>query len=280
MTFPEYLTELGLAERTVELYAGAARACLAQDDPLELVVSGGLSPSRRDTFRKALLHWARWQGDGDLEQRLREAVVPGTRQRAGGRARAITLPEWHALRKAAAQLSDEAEAATLVLVITSGLRVSEVLGLTREQLREALETGRATGVRVKGGGERTWPLVGDEPEAAAGALVDLLRPGEPVWFAMLSRSRQQAETVKRRLRTMLARLGRQLGIKERVHPHICRRAVGDAVRVYSNGDMKLVQEVLGHSRLQTTLDWYQDHGHPDEVRAALTKAFRGEPADE
>lgn len=272
--FRQHLIDAGLAPRSVELYSSAvawARTWATKmGEPLDAILGVALSPSRLDTFRKALLHWARFTEDEEFEARLRDAKVAGSTRRSRP-VRSVSLDEWNKLRAAVQELPEGGERAALVLVSTSGLRVAEVLQLTREQLESALEHGTVD-ITLKGGDTGPFHLVSDEQRSAAEALVGCLRPGLEVW-SVVGRRCTSLDSASRRLRTTLERLGREVGCRVRLSPHVLRRAVGDAVRVASGGDMKLVQEALHHRRLETTLRSYQDHGHPEEVRRAMKAAL-------
>jgi integrase len=65
------------------------------------------------------------------------------------------------------------------------------------------------------------------------------------------------------LRKLLAALRRSLGIKRQITAHDLRRTT--ATRVYSaTRDIRLVQAMLGHGNLGSTV-WYLDH-HLQEVQ--------------
>jgi integrase/recombinase XerC len=64
---------------------------------------------------------------------------------------------------------------------------------------------------------------------------------------------------------------RQLGLDEHVHPHVLRHSMASHV-LQSSGDLRAVQELLGHANIATTqiytrLDWQHlakayDAAHP------------------
>lgn len=63
------------------------------------------------------------------------------------------------------------------------------------------------------------------------------------------------------LRTAFRRLKERLGIRQSLHPHDLRRTT--AARVYDlTGDLRLVQSLLGHRNLQTTLHYLDHRNYP------------------
>jgi integrase/recombinase XerC len=157
--------------------------------------------------------------------------------------------------------------ALLELVYSSGLRIGETLGLELHDLDLEARTVRVTG---KGSRTRVVP-VGTQ---ASGVLAQWLAR-RPLWAAPDERrlfvsSRGgplSAGSVRAQLRARaLAR-----GIEGRVYPHALRHSFASHV-LQSSGDLRAVQELLGHASISTTqvythLDWQHlakayDAAHP------------------
>jgi integrase len=79
------------------------------------------------------------------------------------------------------------------------------------------------------------------------------------------------------LRKLFTALRKRLGIKRRIVPHDLRRTT--ATRVYSaTKDIRLVQALLGHGHLGSTL-WYLDH-HMEEVGLSHLELAKLNPTTE
>ena len=163
--------------------------------------------------------------------------------------------------------------AMLELFYSSGLRLSELTGLDLGSLD--LEAGL---VRVLGKGrrERTVPVGRLAREALRAWLA--LRPG---WAApqegALFVSRRGGRLGNRAVQSRLALAGLRAGLGERLHPHRLRHAFASHM-LESSGDLRAVQELLGHADLATTqiythLDFQHlaqvyDNAHPRARRKA------------
>jgi integrase/recombinase XerD len=141
--------------------------------------------------------------------------------------------------------------ATLVtLLAASGLRVSELLGLTRRQLEAAQEFLLVKG---KGGRERLVPL-GKNAREAVQAHLQLLTTDEklaPSLSAFPSRGKGGALTRQHFALELKALAGRAGVAPGRLSPHVLRH--GFATRLLNHGaDLRAVQQLLGHADIATT----------------------------
>ena len=133
------------------------------------------------------------------------------------------------------------------LLYSSGLRVSELVNLDCPDLDLRDREVRVLG---KGGKERIVP-VGRIAIAAVerwlGERGTRVREGEAAMFISQRGTRLTARTVQQRLRTWaLAQ-----GLDRHVHPHMLRHSFATHV-LESSGDLRAVQELLGHSNITTT----------------------------
>jgi integrase/recombinase XerC len=139
--------------------------------------------------------------------------------------------------------------ALLELLYASGLRVSELVGLTLEQVD--LESNE---IRVMGKGAKERVVLMGEPAAAA--LKSHLEHGR---LELLGKKRSQALFLSRYGQRLLARdvqkllehYAKKADIGKRVHPHMLRHTF--ATHLLDGGaDLRVVQELLGHARLTST----------------------------
>ena len=154
--------------------------------------------------------------------------------------------------------------AILELMYGSGLRVSEVAGLTLERLD--LDRGRVL-VLGKGSKERDLPI----SDPSASALAAWLEQGRPklahgVLDALFLNRRGSALGV-RDIRRLVGRYGDATLTGRRVTPHTLRHSF--ATHLLEGGaDIRVVQELLGHASVATT----QRYTHV--TRSRLFEAYR------
>jgi integrase/recombinase XerC len=135
------------------------------------------------------------------------------------------------------------DVAILELLYASGLRVSELSGLDVDALDR---TERAVRVLGKGRKERIVPY----GEQAARALEAWLGTRGEQPGALFTNVRGRRLTV-RSIYTIVRRSARAAGITRPVSPHTLRHTF--ATHLLDGGaDLRMIQELLGHSRLSTT----------------------------
>ena len=165
------------------------------------------------------------------------------------------------------------------LAYSSGLRVSELTGLDVGDVN--LEAGEA---RVTGKGSKTRIVpVGDPALRAIGEWI-ALRAGiagvdARALFVAASGKRLGPREVQRRIKRWAA----MAGLDVDVHPHMLRHSFASHV-LQSSGDLRAVQEMLGHSSIASTqvythLDFQHlakvyDAAHP-RARRAKAPAKKG-----
>ncbi|HZG27479.1 MAG TPA: tyrosine recombinase XerC [Ensifer sp.] len=173
--------------------------------------------------------------------------------------------------EADAQLAEEPwiaarNAAVLTLLYGSGLRISEGLSLTPNDLLPGTKTLRITG---KGGKTRMVPLL-----PAAMEAVEVyrklcpyhLKADEPIFRGAKGGPLQQAI-----IQREMVKMRSALGLPETATPHALRHSFATHL-LAGGGDLRSIQELLGHSSLSTTqvytavdtnrlLDIY-DRAHP------------------
>ena len=167
------------------------------------------------------------------------------------------------------------------LLYGCGLRVAEVLGLDLQAGAAAagwLDIADATAhVLGKGSKRRSVPVGGPALDAVADWLA--LRPlladvGEAALFV----SRRGTRLTPNQLRNRLQAQAAQAGLPTRVHPHMLRHSFASHL-LQSSGDLRAVQELLGHASIATTQVYTKlDHQHLARVYgAAHPRARRKTP---
>jgi integrase/recombinase XerC len=176
-----------------------------------------------------------------------QLVVPGERRAAVDDAPALETARDEAM---------------LELLYSSGLRLSELTSLDVRYFDEAgsrsaswLDLAEAeVSVLGKGGKRRTVPV--------GAAAIEALRRWIAVRQAWLDAhpgadsrplfiSGQGRRLANRTVQSRLARLASQRGLPTRVHPHVLRHSFASHL-LQSSGDLRAVQELLGHANITTT----------------------------
>ncbi len=138
--------------------------------------------------------------------------------------------------------------AIMELIYSSGLRLAEVLSLDIDTIDY-----RAAAVVVTGKGSKSRHLPIGAPALHAVRLWLKARPllvksnDEKALFVSQRGSRLSARSVQDRL----AKLASQRGLDKHLHPHMLRHSFATHM-LESSGDLRAVQELLGHANLSTT----------------------------
>ncbi|MGZ8260532.1 MAG: tyrosine recombinase XerC [Caldimonas sp.] len=154
------------------------------------------------------------------------------------------------------------------LLYGSGLRVGELVGL------DAAASGAAAGwvdaadatVHVLGKGRKRRAVPVGAPALAALAAWLAKRGGiargdEAALFVSSRGTRLTASQVRSRLKARAI----AAGVPTHVHPHMLRHSFASHV-LQSSGDLRAVQELLGHANIQTTQVYTKlDFGHLSKV---------------
>lgn len=137
------------------------------------------------------------------------------------------------------------DAALLTLLYAAGLRISEALSLTGAELPLS-ETLRIVG---KGGKERIVPLIAPAREAISHYVQ--LCPYALTEDAPLFRAVRGGALSPRMAQALMERLRAHLGLPSSATPHALRHSF--ATHLLANGgDLRAIQELLGHESLSTT----------------------------
>jgi len=167
--------------------------------------------------------------------------------------------------------------ALVELFYSTGLRLAELHGLNADDLVSAPQALTVTG---KGRKQRVV-MIGTKAQTALAAWLRL-RPewadaGEAALFVSSRGGRLSRAAIAARLRAWAQRSG--LGVH--LHPHRLRHSFATHM-LENSGDLRAVQELLGHANLSTTqiytnLDWQRlaslyDGAHPRARRNSGNKA--------
>ena len=137
------------------------------------------------------------------------------------------------------------DAAVLLLAYGCGLRISEALGLDRGDV----PLGRSLIITGKGDKQRMVPVLPVVHEAVAAYLEACpfrLEPDSPLFVGVRGK-RLSAGVVQTRMRAVR----RVLGLPDTATPHALRHSFATHL-LAGGGDLRTIQELLGHASLSTT----------------------------
>jgi integrase/recombinase XerC len=137
------------------------------------------------------------------------------------------------------------DVAVVTLLYGCGLRISEALGLDGD----ACPPGEVLRITGKGGKERLVPVIAPARDAVAAyarACPFAITPRGPLFFGARGR-RLGARAVQR----AVAQTRAQLGLPATATPHALRHSFATHL-LSAGGDLRAIQELLGHASLATT----------------------------
>lgn len=147
---------------------------------------------------------------------------------------------------------DLRDSAILLLLYGAGLRIGEALALTRGRVEGLLAAGQDTlSITGKGNKTRLVPLLPQALEALAAyrdacPFMGALGPNDFFFLGARGGALDPA-IVQKRVRDMR----HQLGLPDSVTPHALRHSFATHL-LGAGGDLRTIQELLGHASLSTT----------------------------
>jgi integrase/recombinase XerC len=162
----------------------------------------------------------------------------------------LTVDDATSSLDAAAELASndwqgKRDTAILALLYGCGLRLSEALGLTRAEA----PVGEMVAITGKGGKQRFLPVLPAVREAVAGYLASCpyVLAGDGPLFVGARGGPMNPRLVQRQMEA----LRRHLGLPETATPHALRHSFATHL-LGAGGDLRAIQELLGHASLSTT----------------------------
>jgi len=147
---------------------------------------------------------------------------------------------------------DLRDAAVLILLYGAGLRIGEALALTKAEVEDLLKSGRDTlAVTSKGTSRGLLPLLPQALQALrkyrdACPWLAAAKPSDRVFMGARGGALDPAIVQKR-----VREIRRDLGLAESVTPHALRHSFATHL-LGAGGDLRTIQELLGHASLSTT----------------------------
>ena len=232
----------------------------------------GLAPASIALQLSAWRGLYRWLGRDGL---VAANPVDGVRAPQAGKPlpKALPVDQAVALAERAAQAGDDTalgarDQCMVELLYGCGLRLAELLGLDVVPGAQAagwIDAADATAhVLGKGSKRRSVPVGGPALRALQAWLATrgaMAKPGEPALFV----SRRGTRLTPGQVRSRLKLRALQAGLPTHVHPHMLRHSFASHL-LQSSGDLRAVQELLGHASISTTQVYTRlDFGHLSRV---------------
>ena len=219
--------------------------------------SKGLAPRSLAIVLAAWRGLYRWWGE---QRAVASNPVDGVRAPKAGQPlpKALSVDHAVALAEHVAPNGDPAlgarDHAIVELLYGSGLRVGELVALDARAGRDAAgwidRADASAHVLGKGGKRRSVPVGRSALAALEGWLTyraDMAKADEVALFVSRRGTRLTASQVRSRLR----RIAIEAGLPTHVHPHMLRHSFASHL-LQSSGDLRAVQELLGHANIATT----------------------------
>ncbi|MGJ8544491.1 MAG: tyrosine recombinase XerC [Sulfitobacter sp.] len=211
--------------------------------------SGGMGPRSLARKLSAVKAFYRWLSE---REGFEPTAVLATRSPKFTKKlpRPLAIDAAHALMECVEDQAKEPwiasrDAAVLTLLWGCGLRISEALGLRRA------DAPLASSLRIigKGGKERVVPVL-----PAARDAVDAYLHSCPHGFtpdSPLFRAKRGGPLAPRSIQQVMANARMQLGLPATATPHAMRHSFATHL-LDAGGDLRAIQELLGHASLSTT----------------------------
>jgi site-specific recombinase XerD len=209
------------------------------------------SPASRARALVAIRSWLRWIArEGMVDKDLSNGItLPKLEQRLP---KPIDPDELTRLLSALPHetLLDKRDRALVQFLVSTGCRISEALALDRTDIPRS---GNRLVVTGKGAKQRSVYLTAD----ARAALEDYLAAREDACLALfINFDRSAGDDRERRLtsagaRYIVKQIRKDVGAWSFKSPHVARHTAATTLLEVTGGDVRLVQEVLGHANLNT-----------------------------
>ena len=162
------------------------------------------------------------------------------------------MADFASLPEKSGILWPERDKALIMVMYCAGLRISEIVSLNMSDISESFDEAKITG---KGGKQRYVFFSAQAKEAIEDYLPQrearLRIAGKPDKKSALFINRKGNPISVPGVRWIISRYAEQSGIGKNIHPHALRHSFATHL-VNSGCDVRIVQEMLGHSSISTT----------------------------
>lgn len=266
--FKEWLIARGRNPATAEGYTADIRMAYAgANPPYGRLLDHKLAPKTVRRTMAALRAWCRFNKDGELLEKLKDIQLPPAERKIAKVP--LSKEEWSELVEEIEEANylSPGERAALGIMAIRGLRVGDVLRMTREEV----ERGMATGILAYEAKRGKRIEISVKPIADYLSL--LLKQDE--WYKvrdLVSMRSTKSELVKQNSATQqlsraLKAVGEKIGIPGRdIYPHRLRRTVATHFLEAAGGNIEKLRAFMSWSNIVTAAG-YADYHRRDELEA-------------
>ena len=274
--FEKWNLDRGRTTETAHGYRLDVASCLKERSPHRRLLDDSLSPKRRRRLLAAMRSWCKFTRDDDLRERLEDLRLPAP-TRATDKV-PLEADDWISFVEAVYAWRGNVVVKSVILIMCDrGLRVSDVLRMTHEQLDDALE--RDVFVLTTKGGRR----VRFSTKVVREHLQVIDRASRKIGWNRLAevvspRAKNPMTAARLRVWRAVRRISYDLALRD-MHPHRLRRTYAvDFLRELKGDPEALVklQNHMGWADLNTAAG-YVDHSRLeelDEVSARMAERRR------
>lgn len=164
----------------------------------------------------------------------------------------LTVEEIERLIEAAKgeHLSKRRDHAILTLLFSSGLRISELVGLNRDQVnlerQEFSVIGKGSKIRIV--------FISDRAKEAIQRYLDKRTDIDPALFIHIPKKNELHDNLRltaRSVQRLIKSYATRAGLVKNVTPHVLRHSFATDL-LHNGADIRSVQALLGHSSINTT----------------------------
>lgn len=249
-----------LRDRSIEEYCRFVKQVIDAGGDLTVPLRTAKTPSTWTSAWTAVRRYAVLSGQPDPRDELKRTCPPPTTPRKVRR----PVPDTAHIRVlAATERLSEPYRSFMWLLMLSGLRIGDLLGISRERVQTVLAEGEVV-ISEKGGHERLWA----PDESAHNALRTLLKYN---WNILQDLWATHWKTAQNRVRKVLAELCASAGVSY-ANPHRFRHSFATALAEQGTS-LPYIQMMMGHADARTTARYIHPTG--DAMRREATKMTSG-----
>jgi integrase len=236
-----------LRDRSVEEYLRFAKQVIEAGGDLTVPLRAAKTVSTWTSAWAAVRRYALLSGQPDPSLELKRACPPPKGTRKVRR----PVPEAALIQVlVATERLSEPHRSFMWLLMLSGLRIGDLLGISRERVQIVLNEGEVV-ISEKGGHERLWA----PDDGAYGALRNLLAHN---WSVLQDLWAANWKTAQNRVRKLLAELCAIAGVSY-ANPHRFRHSFATALAEQGTS-LPYIQMMMGHADARTTSTYVHPTG--------------------
>lgn len=220
--------------------------------------------NRRLAAVSQFFKWAEAEGKVPCDLTVDVKGLPQERLRP----KALDRADLRKLLRAVHRSGNLRDVALVELMTGTGLRVSEVVALTRVDLDLTPRSSEVIVRRGKGGVQRTVPLTAEVRRALNDYLkLHPRRDDEPLWVGQRGPLQDTAAIWR-----IVKKYAFQAGLDEDVSPHTCRHTFATRYLEANPSDFRGLAALLGHASLDTVMIYTEPT--TEKLRTRMERAER------